>query len=125
MHFIVTIRPLGGYYKGGVFQFDFKVEENYPIEPPKVKCIPKIYHPNIDLQGNVCLNVLREEWTPALDIYRIIMGLVVLFTDPNPMDPLNKDAANMLAKDSNLFSNLVRYSMKGGYVDNERFDRVT
>jgi hypothetical protein len=62
----------------------------YPHEPPKVKCTQKIYHPNLDYDGNVCLNILREDWKPVLSISSCIYGLQFLFMDPNPDDPLNK-----------------------------------
>lgn len=52
---------------------------NYPHEPPKVKCETKVYHPNIDLEGNVCLNILREDWKPVLTINSIVYGLQYLF----------------------------------------------
>jgi len=48
-----------GFYKGGRFTFSFAVGPSYPHEPPKVKCLTQVYHPNIDLEGNVCLNILR------------------------------------------------------------------
>lgn len=44
---------------------------------PQVKCLTKVYHPNIDLEGNVCLNILREDWKPVLSINSIIYGLQV------------------------------------------------
>lgn len=50
----------------------------------------QIYHPNIDLEGNVCLNILREDWKPVLNINSIIVGLQYLFLEPNADDPLNK-----------------------------------
>lgn len=59
--------------------FGFRVSANYPHEPPKVKCETRIYHPNIDLEGNVCLNILREDWKPVLTINAIIYGLQYLF----------------------------------------------
>lgn len=49
----------------------------------------KIYHPNIDLEGHVCLNILRDEWKPVLDINAVIYGIIYLFYEPNPNDPLN------------------------------------
>lgn len=52
---------------------------NYPHEAPKVKCETKVYHPNIDLEGNVCLNILREDWKPVLTINAIVYGLQYLF----------------------------------------------
>ena len=68
-----------GFYKGGRFSFSFKVGPNYPHEPPKVKCETQVYHPNIDLEGNVCLNILREDWKPVLTINSIVYGLQYLF----------------------------------------------
>lgn len=68
-----------GFYRGGRFVFSFKVGPNYPHEPPKVKCETQVYHPNIDLDGNVCLNILREDWKPVLTINSIVYGLQYLF----------------------------------------------
>ena len=79
-----------GFYKKGTFTFKVKINNNYPHEPPKVTLTEKIYHPNIDLQGNVCLNILREDWKPVLNLNSILVGLQYLFLEPNPDDPLNK-----------------------------------
>lgn len=57
----------------------FQVGPNYPHEPPKVKCETAVYHPNIDLEGNVCLNILREDWKPVLTVNSIVYGLQYLF----------------------------------------------
>ena len=92
----LNISPDEGFYCTGRFTFMFKVGANYPHEPPKVKCQNKIYHPNIDLEGNVCLNILREDWKPVLTVNAIVYGLQYLFLEPNPDDPLNKDAAHEL-----------------------------
>jgi ubiquitin-protein ligase len=64
-------------YKGGAFHFNFSVNQNFPHDPPKVKCTQKIYHPNIDLEGNVCLNILREDWKPVLNLNAVIVGMQV------------------------------------------------
>ncbi len=65
LNFRLVISPDEGFYRGGRFIFSFKIGPNYPHEPPKVKCVTKVYHPNIDLEGNVCLNILREDWKPG------------------------------------------------------------
>jgi len=70
-------------YKGGSFNFTFAINSNFPHEPPKVKCTQKIYHPNIDLDGNVCLNILREDWKPVLNLNAVIVGLQVVNSLPN------------------------------------------
>lgn len=66
------------------------------------------YHPNIDAEGNVCLNILREDWKPVLTITSVIFGLSYLFLDPTPEDPLNKEAAAVMRDDPQRFAQLVR-----------------
>ncbi|XP_038693081.1 NEDD8-conjugating enzyme Ubc12-like [Tripterygium wilfordii] len=123
MNFEVTIRPDEGYYVGGTFFFTFQVSPVYPHEPPKVKCKTKVYHPNIDLEGNVCLNILREDWKPVLSINTLIYGLFHLFTQPNHEDPLNHDAAAVLRDNPKLFETNVKRAMAGGYVGQTSFPR--
>jgi ubiquitin-protein ligase len=53
----------------------------------------QVYHPNIDLSGNVCLNILRKDWSPVLTLYAVIHGLLYLFNEPEPNDPLNSGAS--------------------------------
>ncbi len=79
LNFRLIISPDEGFYRYGRFTFNFKIGPNYPHEPPKVKCMNKVYHPNIDLEGNVCLNILREDWKPVLTINAIVYGLQYLF----------------------------------------------
>lgn len=79
LSFKLIISPDEGFYRSGKFVFSFKVGPNYPHEPPKVKCETPVYHPNIDLEGNVCLNILREDWKPVLTINSIVYGLQYLF----------------------------------------------
>jgi len=123
LNFKLLISPDEGYYKGGQFAFTFKVGAGYPHEPPKVKCETQVYHPNIDLEGNVCLNILREDWKPVLTINSIVYGLQYLFLEPNPEDPLNKDAADVLQSNKRVFESNVLKAMRGGYVGNVYFTR--
>ncbi|KAG0466523.1 hypothetical protein HPP92_018103, partial [Vanilla planifolia] len=123
LNFEIIVRPDEGYYLGGSFIFTFQVPLSYPHEPPKVKCKTKVYHPNIDLEGNVCLNILREDWKPVLNINTIIYGLNHLFTQPNHEDPLNHDAAIILRDNPRLFETNVRRAMAGGYVGQVHFPR--
>jgi ubiquitin-conjugating enzyme E2 M len=81
LNFKLTIDPDEGMYKGGRFYFDFKINQNFPHDPPKVKCTQKIYHPNIDLEGNVCLNILREDWKPVLNLNAVVVGLQACHTE--------------------------------------------
>lgn len=120
----LTIKPDEGYYKNGSFHFTFQFNTNYPHEPPKVLCTQKIYHPNIDLEGNICLNILREDWKPVLNINSILVGLQYLFLEPNPEDPLNKEAAEVLLNNKALFLRNVASSMKGQIINGVKYDKV-
>jgi len=113
MAFKVTVSPDEGIYRGGSFCFDFKVPKTYPHDAPKVLCETTVFHPNIDMEGHVCLNILREDWKPVLTIQSVIMGLQFLMLEPNADDPLNKDAAKILAEDRQRFTRLVRDTFKG------------
>jgi ubiquitin-conjugating enzyme E2 M len=124
LNFEVNIKPDEGIYQSGLFPFKFEIGFNYPHEPPKVKCLKKIYHPNIDLQGNVCLNILREDWKPVLNLNSVILGLQYLFLEPNPQDPLNKDAAKDFQFNLANFKTNVKRSMEGYSINGEPFDRV-
>ncbi|KUF85761.1 NEDD8-conjugating enzyme Ubc12 [Phytophthora nicotianae] len=96
----------------------------YPHDPPKVRCLTKIYHPNIDLDGNVCLNILREDWKPVLDINSVIYGLIYLFYEPNPDDPLNKEAAELFRNDPKQFAAVVHRSLRGYSVQGIEFEQL-
>jgi len=123
LSFKLIIYPDEGFYRNGEFNFSFKIGAAYPHEPPKVKCETKVYHPNIDLDGNVCLNILREDWKPVLTINSIVYGLQYLFLEPNPEDPLNKEAALELQNNRRLFEQNVGKSMRGGSINGVHFER--
>ncbi|PLW50107.1 hypothetical protein PCASD_01874 [Puccinia coronata f. sp. avenae] len=125
LNFTLTINPDEGMYKGGSFIFNFVINLNYPHEPPKVKCTQKIYHPNVDIEGNVCLNILREDWKPVLNLNAVIVGLQYLFLEPNADDPLNKEAANDLRNDRVGFEHNVKNSMNGRSIRGTTYDVVT
>ncbi|CAM9089691.1 unnamed protein product [Chrysoparadoxa australica] len=129
--FKAVVTPDSGYWKGASYHFSFTVPPHYPHDPPKVQCNTTIYHPNINLAGNVCLNILREDWKPVLDINAVIYGnllgqlshslslsspgLIYLFYEPNPEDPLNIDAARIFRTDKKRFEMIVRRSLQGGH----------
>ncbi|KAI8992132.1 putative ubiquitin-conjugating enzyme E2 [Mycotypha africana] len=124
LNFNVTICPDEGFYTQGAFKFTFTINNNYPHEPPKVHCTQKIYHPNIDLEGNVCLNILREDWKPVLSLQAVLVGLFYLFLEPNADDPLNKAAAEVLKQNRKLFEANVKKAIVGGSFGGVQYDNV-
>ncbi|AQZ12345.1 UBC12 (YLR306W) [Zygosaccharomyces parabailii] len=121
----LVVSPDEGFYKGGHFQFELQFNDNYPMEPPRVLCLNKIFHPNIDLDGRICLNVLRQDWSPALDVQSIVIGILFLFLEVTGVDPLHKQAAEVLLQGRDRFAALVSRSMAGGTINNEKYDCVT
>eukprot|EP00826_Nyctotherus_ovalis_P023568 TRINITY_DN1811_c0_g2_i2.p1 TRINITY_DN1811_c0_g2~~TRINITY_DN1811_c0_g2_i2.p1 ORF type:complete len:187 (-),score=52.90 TRINITY_DN1811_c0_g2_i2:4-564(-) len=106
------------------YKFNVKVPPNYPHDPPRCTCMTKIYHPNIDLNGNVCLNILRADWKPILGINIVLIGLKMLFLEPNSNDPLNQEAASVMRNDFSLFKSNVKKSLKGQSVDGQSFPKL-
>ena len=124
MEFKVTYSPeKDSYWYGGKYEFSIIIPADYNISAPKVHCNTRIYHPNIDLKGNVCLNILKDDWRPILNVNIVLAGLYYLFTDPNPNDPLNHDAATLMRDDLNKFIANVKKSLKGGNLFGEDFPK--
>merc|ERR1712032_255372 len=99
-HFAVTVLgPPGSPYEGGTYHADLLLPEDYPMSPPKVLFNTQIYHPNIDMQGRVCLDILKKNWTPALQIRSVLLSIQALLAEPDPEDFLNIEAADLWKKD--------------------------
>ncbi|CAL1546840.1 unnamed protein product [Lymnaea stagnalis] len=80
--------PTGSVYEGGVFFLDIHFSAEYPFKPPKVTFRTRIYHCNINSQGAICLDILKDNWSPALTISKVLLSVCSLLTDCNPADPL-------------------------------------
>eukprot|EP00697_Spironema_sp_BW2_P006456 gnl/Spiro4/1930_TR911_c0_g1_i1.p1 gnl/Spiro4/1930_TR911_c0_g1~~gnl/Spiro4/1930_TR911_c0_g1_i1.p1 ORF type:complete len:151 (+),score=30.81 gnl/Spiro4/1930_TR911_c0_g1_i1:82-534(+) len=91
---VVMAGPQGGPYEGGVFQLELFLPADYPMGAPKVRFLTKIYHPNIDRLGRICLDILKDKWSPALTIRTVLISIQALMSAPNPDDPLANDVSD-------------------------------
>lgn len=127
LHITIYPNQQNSYYRNSRITFSYTATEKYPFEQPEVKCLNKILHPNIDKNGNVCLNLLRTGWKPIYELHLIIIGLLHLLQNIKAADleePLDRDAAALMSKDSEQFDRVVQETIKGKPYFNRMFDNV-
>ena len=95
-------------FAGGVFFLNIHFPTDYPFKPPKFQFVTKIYHPNINSNGSICLDILKEQWSPALTVSKVLLSISSLLTDANPDDPLVPDIANQYKNDKAKYEATAR-----------------
>lgn len=96
--------PRDSPYQGGVFWLKIHFPKDYPFKPPKVMFLTKIYHPNISSSGAICIDILKDNWSPALTISKVLLCICSLLDDPNPDDPLVPDIAELFKSDREAYN---------------------
>eukprot|EP00300_Choanocystis_sp_HF-7_P026134 c28803_g1_i1.p1 GENE.c28803_g1_i1~~c28803_g1_i1.p1 ORF type:complete len:149 (+),score=24.12 c28803_g1_i1:34-480(+) len=91
---VVIAGPQSSPFEGGMFKLELFLPAEYPMMPPKVRFLTKIYHPNVDKLGRICLDILKDKWSPALQIRTVLLSIQALLSAPNPEDPLDTTVAD-------------------------------
>lgn len=101
--------PIDTVYEKGVFVIDIVITDEYPFKPPKMKYDTKIWHPNISsVTGAICLDILKNEWTPALTIRTALISLQALMCNPVPEDPQDAQVASQYKSDIKAFNETAK-----------------
>jgi len=95
-------------FEGGQYSVEIFFGNNYPLKPPSVKFISPIFHPNVYLDGRICVDILQGEWTPSQNVRSILLSLRSLLLDPNPFSPANRKAADLFKNNKELYNSEVR-----------------
>lgn len=101
----------GTLYEGGTFELDIKLPQTYPFDPPDIRFVTPIWHPNISSQtGVICLDILKPgKWTPALNIRSALISILSLLNEPVPDDPQDGVVASQLLNNKPEFEETARY----------------
>mmetsp|Transcript_23505 Transcript_23505/g.64814 ORF Transcript_23505/g.64814 Transcript_23505/m.64814 type:complete len:192 (-) Transcript_23505:333-908(-) len=97
-------------YEGGRYEVDIDLDEQYPFVPPKMRFVTKVWHPNISsANGAICLDVLKDQWSPALTLKTALLSLQALLSSPQPDDPQDAVVAKQYISDRYLFERTARH----------------
>ncbi|CAL9167289.1 unnamed protein product [Musa hybrid cultivar] len=103
-------------YEGMVYKLSFAFPTDYPMKPPKVKFETACFHPNVDIYGNICLDILQDKWSSAYDVRTILLSIQSLLGEPNNESPLNTQAAALWVNQEE-FRKMVEKLCKPTYRD--------
>lgn len=97
-------------YEGGVFVLEIKVPETYPFNPPKIRFVTKIWHPNVSsVTGAICLDILKDQWAAALTLRTVLLSLQALLSAAEPNDPQDAVVAKQFREKQEMFDTTARH----------------
>ena len=104
----IIFGPEDTIWEGGIFQLSMEFSEQYPMKPPTVKFITNIFHPNVYKNGNICLDILQNNWSPSYSVASVLISIQLLLNDPNPLSPANGEAADLFTRNKTEYNRRVK-----------------
>ena len=106
-------------FEDGTFRLLLTFDESYPTKPPTVKFLSRMFHPNVYANGELCLDILQNRWSPTYDVAAILTSIQSLLHDPNPNSPANAEAAQLYRENMKEYVRRVRATVEESWLDPE------
>ena len=103
----VIIGPRDTAWEGATLMLQLDFTEEYPNKPPQVKFLSEMFHPNVDADGRICLDILTNQWTPIYDVHAVLLSIQSLLSDPNPNSPANVEASKLFSESKEQYCKKV------------------
>eukprot|EP00048_Salpingoeca_helianthica_P016320 m.231669 g.231669 ORF g.231669 m.231669 type:complete len:183 (-) comp18441_c0_seq1:18-566(-) len=113
----VIFGPADTPFEDGVFKLTIEFTEEYPNKAPKVRFVSKIFHPNVYADGQICLDILQNRWSPTYNVSSILTSIQSLLDEPNPNSPANSAAAQLYTENRREYEKMVHKCVEESLED--------
>ena len=100
--------PENSPYEGGTFNLSIEFPKDYPFKPPKVEFTTKVYHPNVKSTGTICLDILKDAWSPDISVSQILIAIQNLLINPNIDHPLEPEIAKQYTENKAAYEETAK-----------------
>jgi ubiquitin-conjugating enzyme E2 A len=121
---LISTRLADTPFEDGTFKLVLTFEESYPNKPPTVKFLSRMFHPNVYANGELCLDILQNRWSPTYDVAAILTSIQSLLHDPNPNSPANAEAAQLYRENMKEYVRRVKETVEESWLDPEEKERM-
>ncbi|EPZ34659.1 ubiquitin-conjugating enzyme E2 A-like protein [Rozella allomycis CSF55] len=112
-------RPEDTPFEDGTFKLELIFDEEYPTKAPNVKFVSKMFHPNVYVNGQLCLDILQNRWSPTYDVSAVLTSIQSLLNDPNPNSPANAEAAQLYQENRKEYYRRVKEIVEESWMDGD------
>lgn len=119
----IIMGPPNTPYENGTFSLILTFDESYPNHPPEISFISQMFHPNIYTNGDLCLDIIKNRWSPSYDVLSILLSIQSLLNDPNNESPANHEASRLYTDNTEEYNLRVKASVEASWVDLEKLSQ--